>query len=107
MQIALLEKRSQFQSCSYRGRPESKDPLRTVLAQVIHQYIRDLALSDSHFFPTLKEFVCATRFRSDEEVIEAVKVWLNGLSEAVYDEGTKKLLTDYKCRNVDSDYIEK
>jgi hypothetical protein len=68
-----------------------------------------LALSDSHFFPTLKEFLYARNFRNDKEVTDAVKVWLNGLSAEVYVEGTKKnLVTGYdKCLNVDGGYIEK
>jgi hypothetical protein len=64
--------------------------LRTALAQAFHQYIPDLAPIDSHFFLTLKEFLYARRFRSDEEMTDAVKVWLNGLSAEVYDKGTKK-----------------
>ena len=57
-------------------------------------------------FPTLKEFLGDRLFRSDEEVQDAVKQWLNGL--AVYDEGIQKLVTGYeKCQNVGGDYVEK
>jgi histone-lysine N-methyltransferase SETMAR len=36
-----------------------------------------LAPSDFHLFPTLKEFLGGTRFKSDEEVKDALKEWLN------------------------------
>jgi hypothetical protein len=55
----------------------------------------------------LKEFLGGRRFKSDEEVKDAVKEWLNGL-EAVYDEGIQKLVThNDKCLNVGGDYVEK
>jgi len=54
------------------------------------------------------DWFCAKAFRSNEEVTDGVKVWLNGRSAAVCVEGTKKLVTGYdKCRNIDGDYIEK
>jgi hypothetical protein len=56
----------------------------------------------------LKEFLGGRRFKSDEEVKDAVKEWLNGLAAEVYDEGIQKLVTRYdKCLNVDGDYVEK
>jgi histone-lysine N-methyltransferase SETMAR len=45
----------------------------------------DLAPSDFHLFPKLKEFLDGRRFKSDEEVKDAVKEWLNGLEAEVYD----------------------
>jgi hypothetical protein len=48
------------------------------------------------------------RFKSDEEVKDAVKEWLNGLAAEVYDEGIQKLVTRYdKYLNVGGDYVEK
>jgi hypothetical protein len=44
-------------------------------------YSPDLALRDFHLFPKLKEFLGGRRFKSDEEVKDAVKGWLNGLAE--------------------------
>jgi hypothetical protein len=38
-------------------------------------------------FPTPKEFLDGTRFKSNAEVKDAVKQWLNGLAAEVYDEG--------------------
>jgi hypothetical protein len=67
----------------------------------------DFAPSDFHMFPKVKEFLGGRRFKSDEEVKDAVKEWLNGLT-AVYDEGMQKLVTRYdKCLNVGGDYVEK
>jgi hypothetical protein len=70
-------------------------------------YSPDLAPSDFHLFPKLKEFLGSRRFKSDGKVKGAVKEWLNGLAAEVYDEGIQKLVTHYdKCLNVGDDYIE-
>jgi hypothetical protein len=56
----------------------------------------------------LKAFLGIRRFKSDGEVKDAVKEWLNGLAAEVYDEGIQKLVTRYdKCLNVGGDYVEK
>jgi histone-lysine N-methyltransferase SETMAR len=71
-------------------------------------YSPDLAPSDLHLFPKFKEYLGGRRFKSDEEVTDAVKEWLNGLAAEVYDEGIQKLATRYdKCLNVGDDYVEK
>jgi histone-lysine N-methyltransferase SETMAR len=71
-------------------------------------YIPDLAPSDFHLFPKLKEFLGGRRFKSDETTKDAVKEWLNELAAEVYDEGIQKLVTRYdKCLNVGGDYVEK
>jgi hypothetical protein len=71
-------------------------------------YIPDLAPSDFHLFPKFKEFLGGSRFKSDEEVKDAVKEWLNGLTAEVYGKGIQKLVTRYdKCLNVGGDYVEK
>jgi histone-lysine N-methyltransferase SETMAR len=68
----------------------------------------DLAPSDFHLFPKLKEFLGCRRFKSDEEVKDAVKEWLNGLAAEVYGEGIVKLLSRLdKCPNLYGDYVEK
>jgi histone-lysine N-methyltransferase SETMAR len=70
-------------------------------------YSPDLAPSDFHLFPKLKEFLGGRSFESDE-VKDAVKKWLNGLAAEVYDEGVQKLFTRYDKRlNVGGDYVEK
>jgi histone-lysine N-methyltransferase SETMAR len=71
-------------------------------------YSPDLAPSYFHLFPKLKEFLGGRRFKSDEEVKDAVKEWLNGLAAEVYDKGIQKLVTRYdKCLNVGGIYVEK
>jgi histone-lysine N-methyltransferase SETMAR len=68
-------------------------------------YSPDLAPSDFHLFSKLKEFLGG---KSDEELKDAVKEWLNGLAAEVYDKSTHKLVTRYdKCLNVGGDYVEK
>jgi histone-lysine N-methyltransferase SETMAR len=56
-------------------------------------YSPDLAPSDFYLFPKLKEFLDGRHFKSDEEVKDAIKEWLNGLVVEVYDEGIQKLVT--------------
>jgi hypothetical protein len=53
----------------------------------------DLALSDFHLFPKLKEFLGGKRMETDAEVKETVTAWLNGLAAEFYDEGIVKLLS--------------
>jgi histone-lysine N-methyltransferase SETMAR len=53
-------------------------------------YSKDLAPSDFHLFPKLNEFLGGRRFKSEEEVKDAVKEWLNGLAAEVYEEDIKK-----------------
>jgi len=58
--------------------------------------------------PKLKEFLCARRFKSADEVEDAIKEWLNILAAEVYDEDIQKLFTGYdSCLNVDNDCVEK
>ena len=71
-------------------------------------YSPDSAPNVFLLFPTLKEFLGGSRFISDEEVKDAVKLWLNGLAAEVYDEGIQELFT--RCDrylNVRGDYVEK
>jgi histone-lysine N-methyltransferase SETMAR len=42
-------------------------------------YSPNLAPSDFHLFPALKEFLDGKCFKSDEEVKHAFREWLNGL----------------------------
>jgi hypothetical protein len=67
-----------------------------------------LAPSDFHLFPKLKVFLGGRRFKSDEEVKDAVKEGLNGLAVEDYDKGIVKLLSRLdKCLDLYGDYIEK
>jgi histone-lysine N-methyltransferase SETMAR len=58
-------------------------------------YSPDLAPNDFHLYPKLEEFLVGRRFKSDEEVKDAVKEWLNGLAAEVYEEGIQNLVTRY------------
>jgi GTP cyclohydrolase I len=49
-----------------------------------------LAPSDFELCPTLKEFLAGRRFKSDDEVKDDVKAWLNGLAAEGYDEGIQQ-----------------
>jgi len=55
----------------------------------------NLARSDNHSFPTLREFLVGRRFESDEEVKDAVKACLHGLATEVHGEGIETLVTGY------------
>jgi hypothetical protein len=72
----------------YEGRPESKERLR-----IAYTYSSELASSDFHLFPKLKEFLGVRHFKRDEEVKDAIKEQLNGLVAEVYDEGIQELIT--------------
>jgi histone-lysine N-methyltransferase SETMAR len=96
------------------GRPHAAARTQAMLQEFCWEvfehpaYSPDLAPSDFHLFPNLKEFLGGRRFKSEEEVKDAVKEWLNGLAAEVYDEGIQKLVTCYdKCLNVGDDYVEK
>jgi hypothetical protein len=68
----------------------------------------DLAPSDFHLFPKLKEFLGGKRMETDAEVKETVTAWLNGLAAEFYDEGIVKLLSRLdNCLNLYGDYVEK
>ena len=49
----------------------------------------DLAPSDYHLFPKLKEHLAGKRFRSDDEVKEEVQNFLNSMAASWYDMGIK------------------
>jgi histone-lysine N-methyltransferase SETMAR len=71
-------------------------------------YSPDLAPSDFHLFPKLKEFLGGKRMETDVEVKETDTAWLNGLAAEFYDEGIVKLLSRLdKCLNLYGDYVEK
>jgi hypothetical protein len=90
--------------------PECKQCFKNLAGKYlsIQRIVQTLAPSDFHSFPKLKEFLGGRRFKSDEEVKDAIKEWLNGLAVEVYDEGVQKLVTRYdKCLNVCGNYVEK
>jgi hypothetical protein len=90
--------------------PECKQCFKSLAGMFlsIQHIVQTLAPSDFHLFPKLKEFLGGRRFKSDEEVKDAIKEWINRLAAEVYDEGIQKLVTRYdKCLNVGGNYVEK
>ncbi len=68
----------------------------------------DLAPSDFHLFPKLKEFLGGQRFSSDAELQDAVLNWFNDLAAEFYNDGILKLIKRWdKCLNRGGDYVEK
>jgi len=71
-------------------------------------YSPDLAPSDYYLFPNLKKWLGGKRFKSNEEVIEAVNQYFEELDESTFKTGITKLEHRYeKCISVDGDYVEK
>ncbi|XP_015438009.1 PREDICTED: histone-lysine N-methyltransferase SETMAR-like [Dufourea novaeangliae] len=71
-------------------------------------YSPDLAPSDYHLFPKLKEHLTGTRFSNDDEVKDEVQRFLNGMAASWYDMGIQKLLQRLqKCIDRNGDYVEK
>uniref|UniRef100_A0A1Y1L879 Mos1 transposase HTH domain-containing protein n=1 Tax=Photinus pyralis TaxID=7054 RepID=A0A1Y1L879_PHOPY len=71
-------------------------------------YSPDLAPSDFHLFPKLKQALGGTRFRTGEELQDMVRTWLDEQAADLYEEGIIKLVPRYeKCLNRLGDYVEK
>jgi histone-lysine N-methyltransferase SETMAR len=70
-------------------------------------YSPDLAPSDFHLFLKMKEHLAGKRNADDEDLQHAVVDWLNSQAAVWYEEGTSKLVSRYKCLNVQGDYVEK
>jgi histone-lysine N-methyltransferase SETMAR len=73
-----------------------------------HAYNPDLAPSDFHLFPKLKEHLQGQHFGSDEEVKSAVRNFFVKKNSEFYKNGFQKLV--YRWRKgieVEGDYVEK
>lgn len=71
-------------------------------------YSPDLAPSDYHLFPKLKEHLAGRRFSSDDEVKDEVQRFLNNMAASWYDMGIQKLSQRLqKCIDRNGDYVEK
>lgn len=71
-------------------------------------YSPDLAPSDYHLFPKLKEHLAGRRFCSDEEVKDEVQRFLKDMAASWYDMGIQKLPQRLqKCIDRNGDYVEK
>jgi len=68
----------------------------------------DLAPSDYHLFPKLKEFLGGKRFTDIDELKKEVLKWFREVGTQFYADGINKLLSRYeKCLAVNGDYVEK
>ena len=68
---------------------------------------RNLAHSNFHLFPKLKEHLSGMRFNNDDEVKDAVQRLLNSMAGNWYDMGIRKLpIRLQKCIDQNGDYIE-
>ena len=71
-------------------------------------YSPDLAPSDFHLFPRLKEPLRGKNFSSLEEMKEAVELWRKNTKRTFYEDGLFSLLKRWrKCIASGGDYIEK
>lgn len=71
-------------------------------------YSPDLAASDFFLFPNLKKFLAGKKFQSNEEVINEVNSYFEGLDESVYKNGLNALEYRWKkCIELEGEYVEK
>ena len=71
-------------------------------------YSPDLAPSDFHLFPALKEHLSGQRFSTDDDIKSAVTKWLNAQGTDFYRVDIEKLVPRLdKCLNKNGDYVEK
>lgn len=71
-------------------------------------YSPDLAPSDFHLFPKLKQHLGGQRFETDEELQEAVTKFLHGLAADFFEAGFQKWISrQQKCVEKSGDYVEK
>ena len=71
-------------------------------------YSPDLAPSDYHLFPNLKNYLGGRKFLNDEELKTAVDFFLRKSAGEWYEEGIKKLSERLqKCIDRNGDYVEK
>jgi hypothetical protein len=70
-------------------------------------YSTDLAPSDYHLFTKMKVWLGIQRFHTNEELMDGVNNLLHNLAAPFFDEGLQKLVSRYKCLNVDGNFVEK
>jgi transposase len=69
-------------------------------------YSPDLAPSDYHHFPNLKNYLRGKHFESEEEVKEEVNNWIHSLPQNFFEQGIDALLTrSKKCKELGGGYI--
>ncbi|GFW83593.1 uncharacterized protein TNCV_2204421 [Trichonephila clavipes] len=67
----------------------------------------DLAPSDFHLFPRMKNWLATQRFDDDKELRVRVTQLLRSPMEEFYDKRISQLVHCYKCLNFFDDYVEK
>ncbi|KAL0822131.1 hypothetical protein ABMA28_004265 [Loxostege sticticalis] len=71
-------------------------------------YSPDLAPSDFHLFPKLKEHIRGTKFADDDAVMAAVNEFFESQEKDFFLDGIRKLEKRYsKCIKLEGDYVEK
>ncbi|GBN16127.1 hypothetical protein AVEN_176702-1 [Araneus ventricosus] len=71
-------------------------------------YSPDLATSDFHLFPELKNWLGGPRFQKNEEIQSKVRAHLTSLAVTFFEEGIGNLAYRYdKCLNLNGDYVDK
>lgn len=71
-------------------------------------YSPDLAPSDFHLFPKLKEHLRGVHFTTDEAVQAEVRLWFRQQGPNFYSDGIHKLVSRWeKCVRRQGDYVEK
>ena len=77
------------------------------VAVAIIPYSPELAPSEFLLLPKLKEHFPGKRFANDEDLKDAVVIWLNNQAATWYEEGIQKLVPRYdKCLHVKGDCVE-
>jgi len=67
-----------------------------------------MAPSDFHLFGPMKEHLRGQKFADDDEVMEAVQIWLKATPKSVFLEGIRKLVDRWtNCVANQGDYVEK
>jgi len=71
-------------------------------------YSPDLVPSDFHFFPHLKGDLKGTHFTSDDEMKQAVMLWIKQRTPEFFIDGIRRLVLRWeKCIERQGDYVEK
>ncbi|GBN54584.1 Histone-lysine N-methyltransferase SETMAR, partial [Araneus ventricosus] len=71
-------------------------------------YSPDLAKSDFHLFPELKNWLGGQSFQKNEEIQSKVKEHLTSLAAMFFEEGIENLVHRCdKCLNLHGDYVER
>ena len=71
-------------------------------------YSPDLAPSDFHLFPNLKNYLSGEKYETNDDVISAVDAYFGGLDEPFFSTGITALQHRWKkCVNLQRDYVEK